>query len=217
MAMEPQVDAVTEGEATEGQKEQQQQQVDLSVKHPLEDSWTLWFDNPKLKKPEESWEDTLKNIMSFSTVEDFWCLYGNILPASRIPSGSNYSVFKHGIKPMWEDPQNAKGGKWVLTVGRGERKHMDDWWLHSLLAVIGGTLELEGHEEICGLVVSARKSQDRISLWTRTAETPELVHQIGTRLRQALNLPDRFQLKYQTHDDALNTGSSFKNKALYQA
>jgi Eukaryotic initiation factor 4E len=74
----------------------------MDIKHPLQDKWTLWFDNPKLKKPEESWEDTLKNIMSFDTVEDFWCLYGNILPASRIPTGSNYSVFKAGVKPMWE-------------------------------------------------------------------------------------------------------------------
>jgi translation initiation factor 4E len=67
--------------------------------------------------------------------------------------------------------------------------------------------------QVCGLVVSLRKSQDRIALWTRTAASMEVQHQIGTRLRQALSLPDKCTLKYQTHDDALSTGSSFQNKA----
>jgi translation initiation factor 4E len=78
----------------------------FAIKHPLHNKWTLWFDNPKLKKQDESWEDCLKNIMSFDSVEDFWCLYSNIMPASRLQSGSNYSVFKHGVKPMWEVSTN---------------------------------------------------------------------------------------------------------------
>jgi Eukaryotic initiation factor 4E len=44
---------------------------------------------------------------------------------------------------------NAKGGKWVLTINKSDRRNLDDWWLHSILAVIGETLEQEGHEEVC--------------------------------------------------------------------
>jgi Eukaryotic initiation factor 4E len=48
---------------------------------------------------------------------------------------------------------NAKGGKWVLTINKSDRRNLDDWWLHSILAVIGETLEQEGHEEVCNNTV----------------------------------------------------------------
>lgn len=28
---------------------------------------------------------------------------------------ANLRLFKHGIKPLWEDAANRKGGKWVLV------------------------------------------------------------------------------------------------------
>lgn len=74
-----------------------------TIKHPLNSSWTLWFDNPRTQKQAgDSWSDALKAIMEFSSVEDFWHLHASIMPASRVGAGSNYSVFKSGIKPMWE-------------------------------------------------------------------------------------------------------------------
>ena len=36
-------------------------------------------------------------------VEDFWALYNHIELASRLAAGCDYSLFKEGIKPMWED------------------------------------------------------------------------------------------------------------------
>jgi translation initiation factor 4E len=48
---------------------------------------------------------------------------------------------------------NAKGGKWVLTINKSDRRNLDDWWLHSILAVIGETLEQEGHEEVYNNIV----------------------------------------------------------------
>lgn len=30
-----------------------------------------------------------------------------------IPPHRDIHLFKKGIKPMWEDPANKKGGKWV--------------------------------------------------------------------------------------------------------
>jgi translation initiation factor 4E len=29
----------------------------------------------------------------------------------EIPNSGNYHLFLEGVKPMWEDPTNAKGGK----------------------------------------------------------------------------------------------------------
>lgn len=47
-------------------------EVDLSKKHPLEHTWTLWFDNPSGKQKQTYWGQTLRSVYTFSTVEDFW-------------------------------------------------------------------------------------------------------------------------------------------------
>ena len=41
-------------------------------------------------------------------VEDFWALYNHIELASRLAAGCDYSLFKEGVKPMWEDERWMK-------------------------------------------------------------------------------------------------------------
>ena len=49
-------------------------------------------------------------------VEDFWALYNHIELASRLAAGCDYSLFKEGVKPMWEDERFADRGE-----GEGEQ------------------------------------------------------------------------------------------------
>ena len=47
-------------------------EVDFSQKHPLENRWTLWFDNPNGRVNNKTWGQTLRSVYTFSTVEEFW-------------------------------------------------------------------------------------------------------------------------------------------------
>lgn len=49
-----------------------EQLQNISLKHPLQSRWVLWYDNPKNMQNGETWEDNLKKIFTFDTVEDFW-------------------------------------------------------------------------------------------------------------------------------------------------
>lgn len=40
--------------------------------HPLEHSWTFWFDNPSAKSKQVAWGASMRPIYTFSTVEEFW-------------------------------------------------------------------------------------------------------------------------------------------------
>ena len=57
-------------------------------------------------------------VSTFDTVEDFWALYNHIQTPSGLNHGSDYYLFKEGIKPMWEDPQNVDGGRWLMVVDK---------------------------------------------------------------------------------------------------
>lgn len=45
---------------------------DITKRHPLEHSWTFWFDNPSAKSKQVAWGSSIRPIYTFSTVEEFW-------------------------------------------------------------------------------------------------------------------------------------------------
>lgn len=112
---------------------------DFDVKHPLQFSWTMWYNEPQPRNSKE-WTNNVKKILTFDTVEDFWCLFNNLYAPSRLVPGSNYHLFKEGIKPEWEDPANKKGGKWICAFSRPHgnamaNKAFDDAWLWTILGM----------------------------------------------------------------------------------
>ena len=49
--------------------------------------------------------------------------------ASRLPPGADYSLFKEGIFPDWEDERNSGGGRWLVGVDRLVAGWLAWWWL----------------------------------------------------------------------------------------
>ncbi|XP_034041238.1 eukaryotic translation initiation factor 4E family member 1c isoform X1 [Thalassophryne amazonica] len=100
------------------------------IKHPLQNRWALWyFKNDKSK----SWTENLRLISKFDTVEDFWALYNHIQQPSKLGFGCDYSLFKDGIKPMWEDDRNKLGGRWLMTLTKQQRHNdLDRYWMETV-------------------------------------------------------------------------------------
>jgi translation initiation factor 4E len=182
---------------------------------PLNAKWTLWFDNPRLAPAGSDWKENLKQCGSFASVELFWRVFNNLKPASQLSMNSNYSVFRYGVEPSWEDVANVNGGKFVLTIPKKDSKNgkCDEWWLYTVLAVVGETMDVDGNE-VNGAVVSIRKNQDRIALWLKGSERETCV-QIAERWKKALNL-EKQNVRYQTHKDAAASGRSFRNEIVFE-
>ena len=143
---------------------------------------------PLYTAPEsDEYEAGLTVIGEFDTVESF-CRYFNWLkPPSKLERNSNYHLFKSGIKPMWEDEANAKGGKWVLTM-KNNPQLLDRCWSWLAMALVGEDLD-EG-DEICGAVVSLRSKVDRIQLWTRSKEDVEKINGIARKMVKLLDVSE---------------------------
>jgi len=182
---------------------------------PLHGKWTLWFDNPRLAPPGSDWKENLKQCASFCTIEDFWRCYNNLKPASHIGVSSNYSLFRYGIEPSWEDPANVEGGKFVLTMNKKDSKNgkCDEYWLYTVLAVLGETMDGTG-AQVNGAVVSIRKNQDRIALWLQSSDRDVCIS-VGERWKKALGL-EKMSIRYQTHKDAAASGRSFRNEVHFE-
>ena len=65
----------------------------------------------------------------------------------------------------------------MVNLPKKNHEKLDDLWLNLLLTTIGDTLG--NGELICGVLVSIRKKEDRLSAWTKTSETKEEMLKIG--------------------------------------
>uniref|UniRef100_A0AC34FYJ1 EIF-4F 25 kDa subunit n=1 Tax=Panagrolaimus sp. ES5 TaxID=591445 RepID=A0AC34FYJ1_9BILA len=164
----------------------------------------------------------------------FKSLYSNIQPPTGLPWNSDYYLFREGIKPMWEDPSNIKGGRWLTQIERTKRaERLDNCWLELMMALVGEQFSNLG-SNVCGAVVNVRQKGDKVALWTRdgtndetnliignvalwtrdgTNDETNLI--IGNVMREKLGTPPDESLRYEIHKDAsTRTGSVVKPRLV---
>lgn len=128
-------------------------------------------------------------------VESFWSLWTHLnSPSSLLPT-TDYLLFHSGIRrPVWEDPLNLSGGKWIIRLKKGVA---DRLWEDLVLAVIGDQFDDCGPEsvgtngagadsvkekdewpEICGCTISVRQNEDIVTVWNRTEGDVKLKEKI---------------------------------------
>lgn len=132
--------------------------------HALKNSWVFWF-RPPISKANGyvEYEKTLHPMAAFGTAEDFFTIYSHLKRPSSLPLVSDYHIFKKGIRPVWEDEENKKGGKWIVRLKKGVA---DRYWEDLLFAIIGDQFADAG-DEVCGAVLSVRNGEDILSIWAR--------------------------------------------------
>lgn len=173
--------------------------------HVLHGRWTLWIDYPGTKRSSgKGWDSNLRKVGTVSTLEEFWGVLNAVAPPSKLPSDCNYYLFREGIEPTWEDKHNEAGGKWVAQHSKQRRDRLDRAWLSSCVAAVSEQLESDQYpNQVCGLVASLRKNQDRVSLWLNAAANESAVMAVGARWKAAMGLRGQTKIGFHPHSDAL--------------
>lgn len=151
-----------------------------SLRGPLQHLWTLC----SYKNTRCSWKENLTEVSSFQTLEKFWTMYNAMKPVSKLNQGSDYCLFRYGIKPAWENGANKYGGHWVLDVD-SSRRNLDKDWIEVMLCLVGEGFG-EHSRDKCEAVVQVRTRGDKIAVWTTDSnrEVANLV--IGSMLKEKL-------------------------------
>ncbi|EOD51234.1 Translation initiation factor [Neofusicoccum parvum] len=114
-----------------------------------------------------------------------------------LPTVSDYHFFKEGIRPVWEDEENKRGGKWIMRLKKGVA---DRYWENLLMALIGNEF-MEAGEEVCGAVVSVRSGEDVFSVWTKNDGGRNV--KIRETIKRVLSLPPDTRIEWKSHDDSI--------------
>ncbi|XP_073482572.1 eukaryotic translation initiation factor 4E type 2 isoform X1 [Aquarana catesbeiana] len=181
------------------------------AEHPLQYNYTFWYSRRTPGRPtsSQSYEQNIKQIGTFASVEQFWRFYSHMVRPGELTGHSDFHLFKEGIKPMWEDDANKNGGKWIIRLRKGLASRC---WENLILAMLGEQFMVG--EEICGAVVSVRFQEDIISIWNKTASDQATTARIRDTLRRVLNLPPNTVMEYKTHTDSIKDKTSFRNTKI---
>ncbi|SGZ48651.1 CIC11C00000005616 [Sungouiella intermedia] len=131
-------------------------------------------------------------VKSIASLEQMWLSMSVMKKLHDLANGSELLVFKTGVNPVWEDPVNAKGGRWVFRFNhrfnpangpelakevqesmRKVRRRTTLIWERLVLRTLGGSLIAEKSatkgiqllNDVAGLVLSVRRDEDIISVW----------------------------------------------------
>lgn len=192
-------------------KESERQARDLKVGlHPLKFKFVFWYTRrtPGVRT-QTSYEDNIKKIVEFSTVEGFWVSYCHLARPASLPSPTDLHLFKEGIRPLWEDSANCNGGKWII---RFKKVVSGRFWEDLVLALVGD--QLDYGDNICGAVLSIRFNEDILSVWNRNASDHQAVMALRDAIKRHLKLPHSYVMEYKPHDASLRDNSSYRNTWL---
>ncbi|KAG5417769.1 hypothetical protein I9W82_005405 [Candida metapsilosis] len=57
-------------------------------------------------------------ISHVASIEQMWTMLTSIKTTYNLNIGTEFLIFKVGVNPVWEDPLNAKGGRWIFRFSR---------------------------------------------------------------------------------------------------
>lgn len=150
--------------------------------------WDFWHDRQERsvtdsKPPAEDaskYEERLEPLASITDVKQFWSVLNNF-DITRLALRDSIHLFHRGVKPVWEDPRNAKGGSWTFRVPKAVAAQ---FWQEICMMAIGEQLQeavqadqldkASFRDDICGVSLSVRFNSMLIQIWNRDAE-----HQTG--------------------------------------
>ena len=211
--------------------------------HKLANKWAMWFmqrgdaarksterrrseENPKPTDGESehepqptkaeqkaTYENSIKKIADFDSVESFWAVYERLLRPNDLGHTTDFHLFRDGVKPIWEDPANKRGGKWIIRLRKG---FATTFWERLILYIIGEQFGETVGDEICGAVISVRYNEDILAVWNRNANNREALQRIRDGIASVLKLPDWVRIEYKSHDSAINDKSSFRNTSVWR-
>ncbi|KAL8696476.1 MAG: hypothetical protein Q9201_007637 [Fulgogasparrea decipioides] len=141
-------------------------------------------------------------LEDIKTVKPFMQLLNNF-PLANLKMKDSIHFFKRGVRPVWEDPRNVRGGAWTFRVNKSVSA---EFWTEVLYMAVGEQIGgvVSPGDDICGLSLSRRFSSDLILIWNRRADLQPSVDAIRDVVLAQLSpelKPKEGSFYYKRHSD----------------
>ncbi|KAF2724636.1 translation initiation factor eIF4e, partial [Polychaeton citri CBS 116435] len=188
---------------------------------PLVHSWEFWHDRQDRaqqqeveSKPDEQqdpnkahYESRLVSLAPVNDVRSFWNVFNNF-DVTHLPLRDSVHLFHKGVKPIWEDTRNSKGGSWTFRIPKSAGP---DVWKEICMLAIGEKLQeaVESdrttfRDDICGITLGVRFNSYLLQIWNRDGAHEEGIQRVLNVVMSNLSddlAPREGSYYYKRHDE----------------
>ena len=178
----------------------------MSTPKKLSNKFVFWYHINEISSDQE-YENQIKKLAEFDTLDDFWAIFQYLKKPDDCKQAIEFQLFKHPIKPMWEDENNKDGGRIALKL----RKEFSNLvWEELIFAFIGDYFAKEIKDEINGLVINCKKDFNTLQIWIKSY-TNEVTSAIEKNIREILNMPNEVALDIKPFNQPQKEYNSYNN------
>eukprot|EP00300_Choanocystis_sp_HF-7_P027442 c32551_g1_i1.p1 GENE.c32551_g1_i1~~c32551_g1_i1.p1 ORF type:complete len:792 (+),score=109.86 c32551_g1_i1:103-2478(+) len=179
-------------------------------------AWEFWFDESAPRGVSQvAYESAICSWGAFDTIVGFWKYWRAMVDVIDLPSNCNLRMFKRGIKPLWEDPANVNGGRYVVSIDSNDLEVVKFVWAELVLSLVGD--QLTHGDDICGIVLQMRPSRTSIAVWNSNSARPDIVAKTTEEIVHFGNLPPGGTVAYQVNETAMTFNKTFAAAAAAAA
>ncbi len=126
----------------------------------LPSKWVLWYHDPT--SADYSLESYIK-IAEVNDVDSFWTIVEAI--SSEAWNAGMFFFMRQGIRPLWDVPENEKGGAWSKKVDASETHTV---FVDCMVHCMAESLLTKHNDSIVGVTVSPKGQFHIIKIWNAT-------------------------------------------------
>eukprot|EP00477_Mikrocytos_mackini_P000428 GAHX01000454.1.p1 GENE.GAHX01000454.1~~GAHX01000454.1.p1 ORF type:complete len:194 (-),score=28.29 GAHX01000454.1:34-570(-) len=153
---------------------------DLSVKKDMMPyRLTFWYINYTDSCSTSEYKHSLQKLCSTDQLSVFWDYYSYIKRPNDLSVGSQLSLFKGDIEPMWETEENKHGGRFIFSI---PKPFIDSVWQVLIFYLLGTKNELS--DLINGIMITIDQRIYKVAVWISNNEEKKLVEQLGNIIRK---------------------------------
>ena len=162
------------------------------TKTKLENEYTFYFriTDKKLQGGKTDYQDSVKKMAEFSTVEDFWKIFQHIKKPEGLKSGIEIQLFKNPIKPLWEDEGNKEGGRLSLRI---KKEFSSLVWEELVLDMISGSFPKNVKDQLNGITISIRRDFNCLQIWFKNFKEPHIA-ELEKFFKVTLQIPEGIEI-----------------------
>lgn len=119
--------------------------------------WTLWYHHPD----DSDWsQSSYMQVGTVSTPSEFWSLVDGI--SRDAWENGMFFFMKKGVRPLWDVPENERGGAWSKKVDASETYTI---FIDAMVYCVTDRLMQQRKETLQGITVSPKGAFHIIKIW----------------------------------------------------
>lgn len=132
----------------------------IKMSDDLPTTWVLWYHDPN--NSDYSLRSYIK-ILEIKDTTDFWSVIEAI--SSEAWSSGMFFLMREGIRPLWDAPENDKGGAWSKKVDASETHSV---FVDCMVHCLANKLLKSNNEVVAGVTLSPKGNFHIIKVWNTT-------------------------------------------------